>query len=165
MTVRAFIGIGSNLGDRESWCRAAAARLGQLPGSRLVRVSPLLETAPAEGAEGGAFLNGVAEIATDLSPRELLQALRTIEGAFGRSAERPRGAARTIDLDLLLYGSLHLDEPDLVIPHPRMARRRFVLQPLACIAPDIRHPVLQLTASELLERLGETAGPSSEAGS
>ncbi len=164
MTVRAFIGIGSNLGDREAWCRAAAARMGQLPGTRLVRVSALVETAAAEGAEGGAFLNGVAEIQTELSPRELLGELRAIEGAFGRSAQRRRGAARTIDLDLLLYGSLHLDEPDLVIPHPRMAGRRFVLQPLASIAPDIRHPLLQRTASELLGRLEDTAGPSSEAG-
>jgi 2-amino-4-hydroxy-6-hydroxymethyldihydropteridine diphosphokinase len=165
MTVRAFIGMGSNLGDREAWCRAAGERLTRLPGTRVVRVSPLLETAAAEGAEGGPFLNGVTEIETDLSPRELLRELRAIEVALGRSAEHPRGDARTIDLDLLLYGGLHLEEPGLVIPHPRMAARRFVLQPLASLAPDVRHPLLQLTASELLRRLEETAVPSREAGS
>jgi 2-amino-4-hydroxy-6-hydroxymethyldihydropteridine diphosphokinase len=117
-----------------------------------------METAPAEGAEGGPFLNGVAEIETGLSPRSLLGELRAIEAGLGRAALRRRGAARTIDLDVLLYGDLRLDEPDLVIPHPRMADRRFVLQPLASIAPDVRHPVLQLTASELLRRL-ERAGP------
>jgi 2-amino-4-hydroxy-6-hydroxymethyldihydropteridine diphosphokinase len=163
MTVRAFVGIGSNVGDREGWCRAAGDRLSRLPRTRLVRVSSLLETAPAEGVQGGAFLNAAAEIETDLPPRELLQALRGIEVALGRTAERPRGAARTIDLDLLLYGTLQLDEPDLVIPHPRMAGRRFVLQPLASIAPDVRHPLLQVSVSELLRRLEDGGVPSPEA--
>ncbi len=163
MSVRAFVGIGSNLGDRERWCRAAGQRLACLPGTRLVQASPLLETAPAEGVEGGAFLNGVAEIETDLSPRQLLQELQAIEAAFGRSTDHPRGAARTIDLDLLLYGNLHLDEPDLIIPHPRMATRRFVLQPLASIAPDARHPLLQLTVSALLCLLEERPVQPSEA--
>lgn len=163
MTVRAFIGIGSNLGDRLRWCRAAEERLARLPGTRLVQVSPPIETAPAEGAEGGPFLNGVAEIETDLSPQALLRELLAIEAALGRPRERQRGAARTLDLDLLLYGDRRVEEPGLVVPHPRMASRRFVLQPLASIAPDVRHPVLQLTASELLLRLEGTAPQPSEA--
>jgi 2-amino-4-hydroxy-6-hydroxymethyldihydropteridine diphosphokinase len=163
MTVRAFIAIGSNVGDRAAACRAAEARLGRLPHTALVQVSPLLETAPAEGAEGGPFLNGVAEIETGLAPRDLLAELRAIEAGLGRPGVRRRGAARTIDLDVLLYGELRVDEPDLVIPHPRMADRRFVLQPLASIAPDVRHPILQHTASELLRRLDRAAPTGSEA--
>jgi 2-amino-4-hydroxy-6-hydroxymethyldihydropteridine diphosphokinase len=153
MTVRAFIAIGSNLGDRRRWCRLAAERLATLPATRLVQASPLVETAPAEGAAGGPFLNGAAEIETALPPIQLLRELQAIEAALGRPPDRPRGAARTVDLDLLLYGDLRVDEPRLTIPHPRMAERRFVLEPLAAIAPGVRHPVLGQSAAELLARL------------
>lgn len=159
---RAYVGLGSNVGDRAVWCREAAARLAALPATRLLAVSPLLETPPAEGAAGGPFLNGAAELETALPPRALLEALRAIEVSLGRPAERPRGAARTIDLDLLLYGEQQVMEADLVIPHPRLAARRFVLQPLAAIAPEVRHPGLQRTAAELLRDL-ETVTPSPEA--
>ncbi len=154
MTAQAFIGIGSNLGDRQTNCQKALDRLGRLPTTEVIRISPFIETAPAEGVTGGPFLNGVAEVTTGLPPRQLLDNLRTIEVALGREAEHARDRARTIDLDLLLYGDLVLNEDDLIIPHPRMAGRRFVLEPLASIAPTIRHPVLLSTAEELLRRLG-----------
>ncbi len=157
MTVQAFIGIGSNLGDRLANCRAALDRLALLPGTTLTRVSPLFESEPREGVEGGLFLNGVAELATLLSPRELLGQLQGIEAALGRPPDHLPGTARRIDLDLLLYGESVMDEPDLTIPHPRMAARRFVLAPLTALAPAVRHPVLGLTAAELLRRLGPEA--------
>jgi 2-amino-4-hydroxy-6-hydroxymethyldihydropteridine diphosphokinase len=157
MRVRAFIGIGSNAGDRHAYCAEAEALLGCLPETQVVRVSPLVETEPAEGAAGGPFLNGVAELATALSPRELLDALRAIEDALGRPPGHPPGAARTIDLDILLYGERIVREVGLDIPHPRMAQRRFVLEPLVAIAPNARHPVLNLSAADLLRGL-ETAG-------
>jgi 2-amino-4-hydroxy-6-hydroxymethyldihydropteridine diphosphokinase len=151
--VRAFIGVGSNLGDRLAHCRAALDRLERLPEVTLMRVSPLFESEPQEGVQGGRFLNGVAEIATTLPPRQLLDHLREVEVALGRAPDHAPGSARTMDLDILLYGDLVTDEPDLTIPHPRMAARRFVLAPLAAIAPAVRHPVLGVTTRGLLRRL------------
>lgn len=153
MTARAFIAIGSNLGDRLANCRAALGRLATLPGTRLERASPLQETAPAEGAAGGPFLNGVAEVVTALDPRALLRELQAIETALGRAADHPRLAARTMDLDLLLYGEARLEEADLRLPHPALARRRFVLEPLAALAPDLCPPGLGGSVRELLARL------------
>ena len=153
MTVRAFVAIGSNVGDRREHCREAQDRLGRLPETVLVRASALIETAPQEGATGGPFLNGVAELETALSPEALLHALQAIETALGRPAHRDRGTPRTMDLDILLYGDRLVRQPGLEIPHPRMAQRRFVLEPLAAIAPDARHPALDLTAAALLRRL------------
>ena len=155
MRVRAFIGVGSNLGDRQVHCGDAVARLGQLPQTVLMRTAPLIETDAADDAEGGPFLNSVAEIVTALPADQLLLALQSIETALGRPAPHARGQARTIDLDLLLYGDAVIDQPNLTVPHPRLAARRFVLQPLAAIAPEVRHPVLGLNAAELLEQLGK----------
>ena len=154
MKVRAFIGIGSNLGDRQEHCRAALGRLSLLPDTCVTDVSPFFETEPAEGAEGGLFLNAVAEVRTSLLARALLQHLQGIETALGRPPGHPMGKARTIDLDILLYGDAVISEPDLTIPHPRMAERRFVLVPLAALAPSLSHPLLKVTATELLRRLG-----------
>ncbi|HSD50449.1 MAG TPA: 2-amino-4-hydroxy-6-hydroxymethyldihydropteridine diphosphokinase [Candidatus Methylomirabilis sp.] len=160
MRVQAYIGIGSNLGDRLGWCRAALDRLDLLPDTRLIRVSPILESAPQEGVEGGLFLNAVAEIVTSLLPRRLLGHLRDIEAALGRPLGHEPRSARTMDLDILLYGDMVVSEPDLVIPHPRMIHRRFVLAPLVAIAPATRHPILGITVEELLRRLRpETSVP------
>ncbi|HSB68903.1 MAG TPA: 2-amino-4-hydroxy-6-hydroxymethyldihydropteridine diphosphokinase [Candidatus Methylomirabilis sp.] len=153
MSTRVFVALGSNLGDRLANCRAALDRLGQLPGTRLLGSSPLIETQPEEGVGGGVFLNGVAEIETDLLPRPLFAHLQAIEAALGRANRHEPGAARTMDLDLLLYGDRVIEEADLVIPHPRMAGRRFVLEPLVALAPGLRHPILNITAEELLRRL------------
>ncbi len=157
MRIRAFIGIGSNLGDRLAHCRAAVDGLGRLPDTALLRVSPVFESLPQEDVEGGLFLNAVAEITTTLPPRQLLGHLQAIEVALGRAADHPPGTARTIDLDVLLYGDDVIREGDLTIPHPRMAERWFVLAPLVALAPALPHPILQETVAELLRRLGPDA--------
>ena len=154
MRIQAFIGIGSNLGDLLANCRAAIDRLGYLPGTEFVRASPFIESDPQEGVEGGRFLNAAAEIATTLPPRQLLGHLQKIEVGLGRAADHLPRAARPMDLDLLLYGDTVICEADLTIPHPRLAKRRFVLVPLAALDPALRHPLLQVTVAELLRRLG-----------
>lgn len=157
MRVQAFVGIGSNLEDRLANCRAALEGLGLLPDTALTRVSPLFESEPQEGVEGGLFLNAVAEIATSLPAPQLLSHLREIEAALGRPADHLPGTARTLDLDLLLYGDAVIRQADLTVPHPRLAERRFVLAPLVALAPALRHPVLQVPMRELLRRLGPEA--------
>jgi 2-amino-4-hydroxy-6-hydroxymethyldihydropteridine diphosphokinase len=129
---RAFLGLGSNLGDRAAHLRAAVAALPDV-----VAVSPVYETAPVGGPEGQpAYLNAVVELATPLEPRELLAWCRRLEAAAARE-RRERWGPRTLDVDVLLVGDLHVDEPDLQVPHPRMAERAFVLAPLADLAPEL----------------------------
>lgn len=129
----AYIGLGANLGDARQTLADAALRLHALPGSRLSAASSIWRTAPVDAA-GPDYFNAVVALHTPLAPVQLLQALRRIEVDHGR--ERPyRHAPRTLDLDLLLYDDQSIDTPDLVIPHPRMHDRRFVLAPLAEIAP------------------------------
>ena len=136
---RAFIGLGANLGAPEAQVRAAIASLGDMPRTRLVRSSSLYRTAPVGSVAQPDFINAVAEIETDLAPRELLAALQGIEMRAGR--ERPfANAPRTLDLDVLLYDDRVIREPGLAIPHPRMHERAFVLAPLAEIAPAIEVP-------------------------
>ena len=135
MTV-AYVGLGANLGDREGTIRAAVA---QLPG--VVAVSPLRETDPVGVTDQPQFLNGVAALETELAPRELLDVLLAIERRLGRE-RRERWGPRTIDLDLLLYGDEVIDEDGLKIPHPRLHKRRFVLEPLADLAPQLVVPGL-----------------------
>jgi 2-amino-4-hydroxy-6-hydroxymethyldihydropteridine diphosphokinase len=159
--VRAFIGIGSNVGDRHAHCVEAQARLARLPETELLRVSPFLETEPAEGVAGGPFLNAVAELATALSPLDLLRALRAIEDALGRPPGHRPGTARSMDLDILLYGDRIVREIGLDIPHPRLAQRRFVLEPLATLAPNVRHPILNLSAADMLRGLEAAVPPRS----
>lgn len=142
MPAEAYIALGSNLGDREVNLTEALKQLSALPRTRLMRESSLIETAPVDSPEGaGAFLNGVAQVETNLSPRELLEALLDIEKQLGRDrAGQPRNAPRTIDLDLLLYGTQVINEPGLEVPHPRMHEREFVLWPLLQIASKLTDP-------------------------
>jgi 2-amino-4-hydroxy-6-hydroxymethyldihydropteridine diphosphokinase len=130
--VRAFIGLGSNLGDREGTLRAAVGRLRSLPTTRVVRLSTLRNTEPVGYVDQPRFLNGVVELETELTARELLDVLLDLERGFGRdrTASPPRGP-RTLDLDLLLYGAEEIAEPGLEVPHPRLHERGFVLEPLA----------------------------------
>ncbi|MFL5927064.1 MAG: 2-amino-4-hydroxy-6-hydroxymethyldihydropteridine diphosphokinase [Gaiellaceae bacterium] len=130
----AYVGLGSNLGDREALIRRAA----ELIGSR--RLSPLLETEPWGYTDQPTFLNAVAEIDTALTPRRLLVHLLDVERRLGRERTGPRWGPRTIDLDLLLYGDQTVDEPDLVIPHPRLKEREFALRPLAELVPALKIP-------------------------
>ena len=160
-----FIGMGSNLGDRAATLRQAAGELDRLPGTRVERLSRFHETAP-EGPPGqGPYLNAVAQLRSDLPPRRLLEAMLAIERAHGRRRDREtRNGPRTLDLDLLLHGDLILSEAGLVLPHPRMHTRRFVLEPLAELAPRLRHPLLDSSIHSLLRAIGDrSADPAATA--
>jgi 2-amino-4-hydroxy-6-hydroxymethyldihydropteridine diphosphokinase len=139
--VHAYVGLGSNLGDREGTLRAAVGRLRNLREIRVVRVSTLRDTEPVGYVDQPRFLNGVVELETALSASRLLEALLGLEQAFGRNrgAVPPQGP-RTLDLDLLLYGQDAIDEPGLKVPHPRLHERRFVLEPLAELDPALEVP-------------------------
>jgi 3-oxoacyl-[acyl-carrier protein] reductase len=150
---RVYLALGSNLGERQQFLDQAVLRLRALPGLTVRRVSPYYETAPVGGPAGsGAYLNAVGEADTLLSPDQLLRALLDIERSFGRVRTEPN-APRTLDLDLILYGDLVRHGPDPMVPHPRMHERRFVLQPLADLAPDVIHPSIKKTVRELLDGL------------
>jgi len=138
--VRAYIGLGANLGDREATLRRALELLAEDPGIEVVAVSALRETEPVGYLDQPRFLNGAAALETDFEPRALLERLLRVECAFGRERTGPRFGPRTVDLDLLLYGDLVLDEPDLTVPHPRLAERRFALEPLAELDPGLVLP-------------------------
>ncbi|MBM4014661.1 MAG: 2-amino-4-hydroxy-6-hydroxymethyldihydropteridine diphosphokinase [Planctomycetes bacterium] len=155
-SVRAAIAFGSNLGDRAAHVAAALARIAAQPGLRLVAGSRARETEPVGGPPQGPYLNGALLVETTLGPRELLAVLLDIERQGGRERGL-RDGPRTIDLDLLFHGETLLDEPGLTLPHPRLHLRRFVLEPLAEVAPDWRHSRLGATAAELLLRLSARA--------
>lgn len=146
--------LGSNLGDRAGYLLQALSLLSRLPETRLLRLSPVYETDPV-GPPQPRYLNLVAEVETYLPPRELLQALLALERALGRE-RRERWGPRTIDLDLLLYGNLILEEEGLQVPHPRLHERAFVLVPLCDLVPQGRHPRLGRTFAELLAPLDRT---------
>src|SRR5712671_3070868 len=151
--VTAHIALGSNLGDRETHLRSALAELARLPGTRLVAQSAFLETAPV-GPPQPAYLNAAATLDTSLPPRALLEHLLAIERTHHRTRDADsRWGPRTLDLDLLLYGNLTLSEPGLTIPHPLMHTRRFVLEPLAQIAPLAHIPTLGITVEQALRVL------------
>ncbi len=155
MVVQVGIALGSNLGDREAELDAGLAFLRSLSLASRLRVSPRIRTSPVDCPPGSApFLNAVAEIEADperLPPRELLRRLQNFERGRGRPAERETNAPRPLDLDIIYYGGLTLDEPDLVIPHPRAAQRRFVLEPLSHLRPDLVLPGQTKTVTQLLE--------------
>lgn len=147
----AFLALGSNLGDREANLRDALRRLdaGEI---RVTKRSSLYETAPQELLDQPWFLNAVVEVETDLFPMQLLARVRAIEREMGRRRVTPKGP-RNIDIDVLFYGRAVIASPELEVPHPRLAQRRFVLEPLAEIAPELRHPVTGKTAHEMLAAL------------
>ena len=135
----AFVGIGSNLGDRETHLRSALDLLAAEDGIEIVAVSRLRETEPVGPVEQGPFLNGAVQLSTDLPPRQLLERLLDVEQRLGRVRD-VRFGPRTIDLDLLVYGDETADEPGLTLPHPRLHERRFALEPLAELEPGLVVP-------------------------
>jgi 2-amino-4-hydroxy-6-hydroxymethyldihydropteridine diphosphokinase len=146
-----YLGLGSNVGDRETNLREALKRL-ESEGTRVVRRSSLYETEPQELRDQPWFLNAVVEVETDLFPLQLLACIRNIEREMGRRRVTSKGP-RNIDIDILFYGRNVIDTADLEVPHPRIAQRRFVLEPLAEIAPSFRHPLTGKTAIEMLATL------------
>lgn len=153
MTTPAWISLGSNLGDRRAILDEAVARLGQTPGVVVAQVSSYRETRPVGGPPGqGPFLNAAARLDTTLTPRELLGTLQAIERDLGR-VRTVRWGERTLDLDILIYGCKFIDEPDLKLPHPRLAVRRFVLEPLAEIASEVTDTITRRTIADLVNNL------------
>lgn len=151
---RAYVGLGANVGNRRENLDRAVELLAAEQGVRVLALSSVRETDPV-GYEGQPrFLNAVCAIETELGPRELLERLLAIERALGRERTGPRFGPRTIDLDLLLYGNETIDEPGLTVPHPRLAERLFVLEPLHELAPDLRLPDGR-AVRDLLRGLGE----------
>jgi 2-amino-4-hydroxy-6-hydroxymethyldihydropteridine diphosphokinase len=159
MPHRVFIGIGSNLGDRAANYREAIGRLAELPETRIVRQSSIYETEPV-GEVKGPFLNGVVELECELTPEVLMRRLLVIERIMGRKRVKGRKAAsrgkyrpRIIDLDLLFFDKEVIDSRTLHVPHPRLHERRFVLAPMAELAPTLIHPKLNRSISELIAGL------------
>jgi 2-amino-4-hydroxy-6-hydroxymethyldihydropteridine diphosphokinase len=156
--MRTFIGLGSNLGERESMIRSALDELTRLPSTTLVRASSLYDTEPVGDPDQPGFLNAVAELETELTARQLLWNLLLIERRLGRVRTSHWGP-RVIDLDLLLHGDEVLDEPDLTVPHPGLIRRSFVLVPLVELDPLVVHPVTGETMLAHLSHLKNDRPP------
>lgn len=150
MRTLVYLSLGSNIGDRETHLRDAIARLGAA--GQVLSASSFYETEPVEVADQAWFLNCAVALETTKTPEQLIGALLEIEQKMGRQRTQEKGP-RVIDIDILLFGDAVVNSPDLTIPHPAMHRRRFVLEPLAEIAPEARHPVLKETAQELLDNL------------
>jgi 2-amino-4-hydroxy-6-hydroxymethyldihydropteridine diphosphokinase len=152
----AYLSLGSNIGDRKRNLREAVDRLNAA-GIKVLRLSPIYETEPVDYTDQRWFLNLVVEAETDLFPMQLLARIARIERALGRTRTTLKGP-RTIDIDILFYGGAQVRTPTLEIPHPRMTERRFVLAPLADLAPGLRHPASHKTVRELLDAVkGQTA--------
>jgi 2-amino-4-hydroxy-6-hydroxymethyldihydropteridine diphosphokinase len=157
-TEQVFLGLGSNLGNRLDNLGQALAKIAALPDCRLLRTSGFYETRPIGGPPGQEnYLNAACQIRTRLFPPELLAATQRTERELGRRREEEpeRWGPRRIDIDILLWGDSTLDRPELIVPHPRLTERAFVLAPLAELAPDATHPATGLRIRELLERMAE----------
>ena len=156
MPHRVFIGVGSNLGDRRANCREARRRVTELPKTRVVKESSLYESEPHGNAKTW-FGNSVLEVETELGPPDLLKHLKRIEEEMGRKRVKgKRWGSRIIDLDILFYDNEIVEKRNLKIPHPRLPERRFVLVPLSELAPQLIHPGLNQSVSELLATTKDT---------
>lgn len=154
-----FIGFGSNVGNRLDFCDRAVTLLSLLPHSEVIAISSLYETEPVwDHANPGDewFLNGVVQLHTDVTPQSLIMVCREIERSLGRDEDDRKGP-RTLDLDLLFYGQRIIEEPELIVPHPRLHQRRFVLAPMADVDPSWEHPVLHKSVASLLKELTDSA--------
>jgi len=153
-----FIGIGSNLGDRKANCQEARAKLNELENTRVVAASSYYESEPHGNAKTW-FVNSVIQLETEFSPADLLKQTKKIEDAMGRKRVKgKRWGSRVVDLDILLFNNEILNKRNLKLPHPRMAKRRFVLAPLAELAPQLVHPGLNQSISELLATVDDNKG-------
>ena len=148
-----FIGIGSNVGDATDNCIKAVKEIGLIKGNRIVKVSSLYMTEPISHIKQDWFINCVVKIETDLTPYSLLSDLQKVEKRLGRKRDIRHGP-RTIDLDILIFNSLIIDDDKLKIPHPRMHERRFVLEPLSEIDENLIHPVIKKSIKSLLNEIG-----------
>lgn len=151
-----FLGLGSNVGDRLDYLKRALDAVRKIELSKCTGVSSIYETEPVGHREQSGFLNLVLELETQLEPTRLLSVLKRIEGALGRSS-RERWGPREIDIDILLYGQIVFKTSLLIIPHPELERRRFVLIPLSEIAPTVVHPTYNRTIAELLQRCTDSS--------
>jgi 2-amino-4-hydroxy-6-hydroxymethyldihydropteridine diphosphokinase len=153
-----YLSLGSNLGDRRRNLSLAFNGIARLPGARNVRVSSIYETEPVGAVKDQPlFLNAVVSMGTEMNPDELLDRLAGIESELGRSREFP-GGPRTMDIDVLLFGSSVINSERLVVPHPRMAGRRFVLEPLVELEPDLIHPLTGVGFERILSLIGNEGG-------
>jgi len=152
MSIEVFFGLGSNLGDRELLIEQAVTLIGRMPVTRVLARSALIETPAEGGADQPPYLNGVLKAGTDLIAPMLHDLTRAIEMQMGRKGKGD-GAPRLIDIDLLLYGNEQFESPKLIIPHPRMLGRLFVMRPLAELAPELEFPGSGFTVTELLREL------------
>jgi 2-amino-4-hydroxy-6-hydroxymethyldihydropteridine diphosphokinase len=157
MTATAYVGFGSNLGDRAATFEQALNKLARIPRTEVAAHSRLYETAPVGISDGGPmFVNAAIELKTDLSPHDLLSEMQRIELQLGKSPRHTSDRSRSIDLDMLLYDGESFEQEGLEVPHPRMHIRGFVLVPLAEIAPELVHPVLKKSMRKLCSSLPET---------
>ena len=154
-----FLGLGSNVGDRVENITKAISHILLIQGCQIVTVSPLYETKPVGGPPQGDFLNQVIEIMTDLSPHDIVYETNAIEKSLGR-IRAERFGPRTIDIDILLFDNRIINEGGLIVPHPCLHERLFVLQPFSDIAADIEHPVLHKTINEIRNSVRQTDGAS-----